>query len=217
MIIRLPIGSEEDAFRYHRWYERPPGSILAGLEEKALLHFLSALPKGPLLEVGSGTGHFTSWFWELGFQAIGMDCSAPMLKVAHKTYPSIPFLQGSGEALPFLDRSFDVAAFITSLEFMVHPQVALREAARVARKAILLGLINRWGVYGLCRRLRRDVYFRLAHLYSISQVKSLLQDSLDRKFTISWRSASLSSRFGHAPSGWSAGGFIAARIDFLEK
>ena len=217
MAIHHPISSEEDALRYHRWYERPPGATLAGLEKKVLLHLLSRLPKGPLLEVGCGTGYFTSWLSELGFQAVGIDSSAPMVKVAHKTYPIIPFLQGSAEALPFSDRSFDIAAFITSLEFMVRPQTALREAARVAREAILLGLINRWGFYGLYRSLRQDVFFRLAHLYSIMEVKALLGCCLDRKFATSWGSAILSSRFGYGPSRNPGGGFIAMRIDLLEK
>jgi hypothetical protein len=110
-----------------------------------------------------------------------------------------------------------VAAFITSLEFMARPAAALREAARVARAAILLGVINRWSLYGLSRRLRKRPPYDRAHFYSFPELKSLLQSCLNRPFTMAWTTAILSSRFGYASSHLPRGGFLAMRVDFPEK
>jgi len=204
---------EEVILRYHEWYEKPPGSILATLEKKALSSLLSPQEKDLLLEVGCGTGYFTAWLAELGFQVVGLDRSPPMLQAARERHGGIPFLLGSGEALPFFSHSFDLVAFLTSLEFMAQPQKAIREAARVARKAILLGIINRWSPYGLQRRLRQRPPYDHAHFYSVAQLKGLLS-SLDRPFRISWRTAILSPRFGFAPAHLPWGGFIALRVGF---
>jgi len=202
---------------YHQWYEKPPGLALAGLEKRALFYLLSPLERGPLLDVGCGTGYFAAWFAELGFFVVGLDRSAPMLQFARKRYGDFAFLQGSGEALPFADRSFHVVALITSLEFMAHPAAALREAARVARAAILLGVINRWSPYSFYRRLRKRSPYHRAHFYSFSELKSLLQSCLNRPFTMDFTTAILSSRFGYASSHLPRGGFLAMRVDFPEK
>jgi ubiquinone/menaquinone biosynthesis C-methylase UbiE len=202
---------------YHQWYEKPLGLALATLEKRALFPLLSPLEKDSLLEVGCGTGYFTAWFADLGFFVVGLDRSAPMLQFARKRYGDLPFLQGSAEVLPFADRSFHVVAFITSLEFMAHPAAALHEAARVARVAILLGVINRWSPYSLYRRIRKRSPYRRAHFYSFSELKSLFQSCLNRPFTMAWTTAILSSRFGYASSHLPRGGFLAMRVDFPEK
>jgi len=212
-----PFEREEVALTYHRWYERPPGSILAGLEKKALFHLLSPMEKGSLLEVGCGTGYFTAWLAELGFDAVGLDRSAPMLKAARERYPKIPFLLASGKSLPFLSRSFAVVAFITSLEFIGYPGIALREASRVAKKAILLGVMNRLSPYVLSRRLRKRPPYEQAKFYSIRELQGLLRSCLDRPFRAVWNTAILSPRFGYAPSRFYGGGFIAMRVDLSER
>ena len=202
---------------YHQWYEKPLGLALATLEKRALFPLLSPLGQGSLLEVGCGTGYFTAWFADLGFLVVGLDPSAPMVQFARKRYGDLSFLQGSGEALPFADRSFQVVAFITSLEFMAHPVAALHEAARVARAALLLGVINRRSPYGFSRRIRKRSPYRQAHFYSFPELKSLLQSCLNRPFTMAWTTAILSSRFGYASSHLPRGGFLAMRVDLLEK
>jgi len=117
----LDFSPEEIVPAYHQWYKEPPGLALAALEKKALSRLLFRLGGGSLLDVGCGTGYFTAWLAELGFLVVGLDRSASMLQFARERYGHLSFLQGSGEALPFSDRSFDAVFFITSLEFMAHP------------------------------------------------------------------------------------------------
>jgi hypothetical protein len=50
-------------------------------------------------------------------------------------------------------ESFDTVAFITTLEFLDEPQLALQEAARVARREIILLWLNPFSVAAL-RRMR---------------------------------------------------------------
>jgi ubiquinone/menaquinone biosynthesis C-methylase UbiE len=208
-----PFAGEEVALRYHQWYEKPPGSNLAKLERKALSYLLSPPCKGALLEVGCGTGYFTAYLAELGFSAVGLDSSLPMLKAARERYAGIPFLLGSAESLPFLSHSFDMVAFITSLEFIDDPRRALREADRVARSALLFGIMNRWSPYVLSRRIRPVPPYRQAHFYSLRELRGLLQSCLKRPFRATWATAILSPRWGCAPSHFPGGGFIALRVD----
>jgi ubiquinone/menaquinone biosynthesis C-methylase UbiE len=51
-------------------------------------------------------------------------------------------LQADAQMLPFLSKSFDLAALITKLEFLLDPLQALAEALRVARHWIFLGILN---------------------------------------------------------------------------
>jgi ubiquinone/menaquinone biosynthesis C-methylase UbiE len=136
-----------------------------------------------------------------------------MLQFATRRYPGLSFLQASAEALPFSDRSFDAVAFITSLEFMARPAAALCEARRVARKAILLGILNRFSLYSLYRRFRKRPPYGEAHIYSFSELKRLLRCCLSPPFRLTWRTAALSPRFGYTSSHFPQGGFIAVRVD----
>lgn len=69
---------------YEAWYET--SGRRADRLEKALLRRLLAdfLQGRTMLEIGCGTGHFTRWFSEQGFQTIGLDLSLAMLAQARR-------------------------------------------------------------------------------------------------------------------------------------
>lgn len=67
---------------------------------------------------------------------------------------SPPCVLGDGLALPFPTDTFDLVALITTLEFVADPLPALREAMRVARSGLILGVLNRHSWLG--RRLKRS-------------------------------------------------------------
>ena len=52
-------------------------------------------------------------------------------------------MMARGEALPFPSRSFDIAISITALCFVNDQMQFLREMARVARRRVAIGLLNR--------------------------------------------------------------------------
>lgn len=140
---------------YEAWYEQGFGS-LAVRQEEALLHqqlqrFTGA---SSLLEVGCGTGHFTRWFAQQGLHVTGLDASPAMLEQA-RLRNGTHYLLGDAQALPFEHQRFDLVALITTLEFVTDPVQALREALRVARLGLLLGVLNRQSLVEILRLFRR--------------------------------------------------------------
>ncbi|MBM3357531.1 MAG: class I SAM-dependent methyltransferase [Betaproteobacteria bacterium] len=53
------------------------------------------------------------------------------------------YVAGRAERLPFADRSFDCAVAVTSFCFIEAQRTALREMARITRRRVALGLLNR--------------------------------------------------------------------------
>jgi len=147
----------QQASRYEQWFDTPFGRRTDSVERAILGRLLEDYRgAGPVLEVGSGTGHFARWFAGMGFSAVGLDVSAAMLAVARNLAPNVDALLGEAMHLPFADSSFDLVAMITSLEFIAQPEAALKEAARVARRGILLGVLNSISPIAVWRRLRRS-------------------------------------------------------------
>lgn len=150
--------NRESAVRYDKWAgtvrEASPCS-----RKKLLQGVIAPWPrrKQKLLDIGCGTGMFLEFFWSCGFDLTGMDKSPDMLarareKIGHRADLHL----GSAEHLPFEDREFDYASLMTVFEFLEDPALALREAARVARKGLLICFLNRMSLYGLSVRLEKE-------------------------------------------------------------
>ncbi len=158
--------------------------------EKALLRKLLATlgPAESLLEVGCGTAHFTRWFESLGLECYGLDLSDLMLKEAHRLRLTGTLLRGESSFLPFRDNSFDIVAFIACMIYMPDPVKVIREAARVTRKGILFGSINKWSLPTLRRiiqvKMGKNPYYKNAKFYSILDMKRMLKDALGDGYTI---------------------------------
>jgi SAM-dependent methyltransferase len=63
--------------------------------------------------------------------------------VARQRDEGVHYVEAGAQALPFADGSFDYCSAITSLCFVPQPLVALQEMWRVARRGVVLGLLNR--------------------------------------------------------------------------
>lgn len=168
------------AEKYDKWYKTPVGVCLDMMEKEAVGEFLRDLePGGKLLDVGSGTGHWSEFFYEKGFKVTGIDISEPMLRVAReKRSSSIKFIRADANHLPFEKETFDVAVCITVLEFLEYPSSALSEMWRVTRVGgkVIVGTLNRYSILGIVRKLRpaKGVFTR-AHFYSYPELKKLLK------------------------------------------
>jgi len=64
--------------------------------------------------------------------------------------------------------------FITSLEFVDDPRVALAEAWRVARRGILVGALNRHSLLGHSLLRRSDPPWPAATLYTAGELRRLV-------------------------------------------
>lgn len=185
---------DTDADAYEAWYASPRGRRADDAERKLLAWLLGKIPgAASLLEVGCGTGHFTSWFAGHGLFAVGLDRAPAMLSTLRKLHPSLPAVLADAHELPVRDEAVDAVAVIATLEFLDNPETALREAVRVARRGIVLLVLNSWSVGGISRRWGEQARGRLlgeARDYSLSQLVKLVRSvASPRMRGLFWKSA----------------------------
>ncbi len=128
---------------YEAWYETARGRWIAGREFDLMMRLLDPPAGATLLDVGCGSGHFSRRFAAAGLRVTGLDPDPAMLDYARKLGGGVDYLRGTATALPLPDRSCDYVTAVTSLCFIADAPRALRELWRVARRAVLLGLLNR--------------------------------------------------------------------------
>jgi ubiquinone/menaquinone biosynthesis C-methylase UbiE len=162
-----------------------------------------------ILEAGCGTGHFTRWFGEQGLQAVGLDLSRPMLDEA-KRLASPQYLQGDALTLPFLTRSFDLVAMITTLEFLPDPIHALAEALRVTRQGIILGVLNEKSRLGQEYKREGGPFWGIAHFYTLDELKRMIREVAGDNARVIWRTTLWPFWPGALPLPW--GGFIGMAV-----
>lgn len=91
-------------------------------------------PGQRLLDVACGTGIVARTAADLVApegKVVGLDLNEAMLTVARRVRPDIEYHQGDAAALPFPDRSFDIALCQLALMFLPDRSQALAEMARV--------------------------------------------------------------------------------------
>lgn len=106
------------------------------LYQQAFRTEIAALQPASLCDVGCGTGGLVAHAQALGMFAIGIEPDGA--KVAEGSAAGLDLRQGNAEALPFPDQSFDLVTFENSLHHVADIARALAEAARVARRAIVI-------------------------------------------------------------------------------
>jgi SAM-dependent methyltransferase len=131
---------------YEAWYDTARGSWIAGREFDLMMRLMKPPAGATLLDVGCGTGHFSRRFATAGLRVTGLDPDPAMLDYARGLDGSVSYLLGTGIALPFGNNAYDHVTAVTSLCFIADPERALRDMLRVARHAVVLGLLNRWSL-----------------------------------------------------------------------
>lgn len=128
---------------YEAWYETARGNWIAGCEFDLMIRLMNPPDGATLLDVGCGTGHFSRRFATTGLRVAGLDPDPTMLGHARCLGGGVSYLLGTETELSFDDNAYDYVTAVTSLCFIADPEHALREMWRVARRAVLLGLLNR--------------------------------------------------------------------------
>ncbi len=182
--------SPENANSYESFYEGKYKKI--DVLEKEVLSVLLQKFQGieHILDVGCGTGHFTRWYGSLGYDVAGVDVSPVMLAVARKLWNG-ELHNAPAENLPFANRSFDLVSMITCTEYMPDLGVVLREARRVARKGILMGIMNKWSLPTIRRiiqvKLGRNPFYTNATFRSLATFKQLVHETfLQERYEMLW-------------------------------
>lgn len=194
---------EPTAPRYEGWYETPRGARASRAERALLAWLLRWFPDArSVLEVGSGTGHFTRWLAARGLAAIGLDRSPAMLREAGVGRDALPQLLADAHRLPLRDGSVDLVALVTTLEFLEAPSVALRECVRVAAGGVVVVALNRWSVGAVSRRIgpqSRGGLLSEARDRSLPQLRRELREAAGPRLRgLHWRATLLPRPFDQA-------------------
>jgi ArsR family transcriptional regulator len=103
--------------------------------ERAIDDALGRRPLGRFVDIGTGTGRMIELFGPRSIQAIGIDRSSEMLRLARVKLEaagiSSSLRQGDMYALPLADHSADTVVIHQVLHYAHSPAAAIAEAARV--------------------------------------------------------------------------------------
>lgn len=97
-----------------------------------------------LLDLGCGDGAFCAFAAGRGAVTAGVDAEPDAIAQALEAVPGADFRLGLMESLPWADASFDVVTGFNALQYALDPELALIEAARVARSDGLVA-VCKWG------------------------------------------------------------------------
>ncbi len=179
-----------DAISYEQWFNNPQNRFAADLESRLMVDMLSPMRGEALLDIGCGTGASLLPFMEKGLNVTGLDPSPYMLDITLKNLGNrVDLYREFAEDLPFDDNSFNYACFVATLEFVDDPQKAIEEACRVAKDKIFIGVLNRYAIKGIERRVRgifTKTIFNHAKFFSVWEIKQIIRTILGR-VPVSWR------------------------------
>ena len=152
-----------------------------------------------LLEFGCGTTRFTRWWKNIGIEATGGDISPLMLSQAIELFDG-DLVMADSHHLPFRDHSFDAMAFITTFEYYKDPVKVIREAARVGKYGIAMGMMNRNSTKVVRRRIQqlfgKNPFYITGTFYTPAQLTKIIHKALEgRDYSIEWTCTGLPKWF----------------------
>ena len=123
-----------EANTYDDYYKTNFGKKIDESQKECVKSFLNKINKGKILELGSGTGHWSEWLLEQGFEVFGIDIAEKMLEIAKsKNLQNCTFEKMSMTDLSFEDNSVENIIAITSLEFSIDLDKTFSEIKRVLK------------------------------------------------------------------------------------
>ena len=120
-----------------------------------LREVLGPVAVGGLLDIGTGTGRMIEILGPLATHAVGIDLSAPALRLARarvhgRGFAHCEFHRGDMYALPFEAGAFDTVTVAHVLAGAERPAEVLAEAARTLRKSGRLLVVERFDDIEAC-------------------------------------------------------------------
>lgn len=139
---------ETSSERYARRFAGPIGQWFLDVQARTTLDLLSAWPQATVLDVGGGHGQLAAPLAASGRPVTVLGSTPECGGRLRSPAPSAPIRFASGDllALPFSDRSFDVATAFRLLPHVSRWQDLVAELARVARRAVVIDYPTRRSV-----------------------------------------------------------------------
>ena len=179
-----------EAIAYEQWLNKPQSKKAFEMEAELMRDLLQPMGGETILDIGCGAGACLKAFLDMGLQVTGLDPSTYMLDIAlEKIGNRADLYRGYAEDLPFDDNSFSYASLFTTLEFVDDPKKALKEAFRVAKDRVFIGVLNRYAIKGIQRRVKgifTPTIFNHARFFSVWGVKQFTREILGN-VPVSWR------------------------------
>jgi malonyl-CoA O-methyltransferase len=169
----IPVSARQGYALWAETWDTTLSPIVA-LEERALLPWITGLEPRRAVDVGCGTGR-----WTTRLSAIGVDASLAMLAVAaEKNGLRGRLAVGDATALPIASGSADLVLCALTLGHIRNGIVAMREFTRILAPGGILLLTDfhpAAAAQGWRRTFRRDgqVYELENHTYTVDQLRSV--------------------------------------------
>lgn len=170
-------GMVMDAASYDQWYETPRGRWIGQREAGLVLEHLQPRPGESLLDVGCGTGFFTRTLAaSIDGPVHGVDIRAEWVEYARQhDAGGASYEVADACLLPYPNASFDLVVSITALCFIEDEAQAVSEILRVARRRVVIGLLNRHSLLWLEKgRSGGQGAYRGAHWHTVREAEDLL-------------------------------------------
>ena len=138
---------------------------------------MGPLPRGGrLLDIGCGTGLFVEKYIKNGGTAVGLDISGKMITQAHRRCPTSEFIVGTGEKIPFSDRSFEAVSSLLVFSYVKDPHAMLNESYRVLKPG---------GVLSICTLGKKLLTRGVPAIYQLGEkmrIKHLMLKDFDENY-----------------------------------
>lgn len=168
-----------DADSYEGWFTTPLGAFVDNLERRVLERALDNTSVGVVVDVGAGTGHFTTVAQQ--HQVIAVEPSVAMRTLGrrHTTGLGVQWCAGVGERLPLASASVDGAMVVTTLEWATDPTACLAEVRRVVRPGgwLIIGFLSALSPWAALYRRRADEGlepWRSARFFTRAEIEELV-------------------------------------------
>ncbi|MDQ7094628.1 class I SAM-dependent methyltransferase [Desulfosporosinus sp. PR] len=175
------------AARYDSWYDTELGSV-SDQVERHLVQSMFRAPGPKVLEIGCGTGQYTSWLVQEGYEVTAVDISAEMMALAQKkiaaleenTLKADPVHWWHADITEILDQleTYDGIFSMTAFEFVAEPEKVLQKLFSRLKPGgcMLVGVIaggSAWSeYYAEAARSKPTSVFARAALYSKEEIAS---------------------------------------------
>jgi SAM-dependent methyltransferase len=161
-----------------------------------------------VLDVGSGDGQIDALLLRKR-----PDLSIEGVDVGVREATGIPVKPFDGKTLPYPDSSFDTVMFVDVLHHTTDPLILLREAARVARKSVVLKDHTREGIAAGARLRFMDYVGNARHGVALPFNYWTVEQWRDAERTLGLSKAKEIRKLNMYP--WPAEYFFGARLHFV--